>query len=78
MCSKVMATIFIGVALVLAIVVTVAVKLPQPGPVLNHVMAITRFFDVMIPVLAVGALIKYILCCGQCSKNDQDVCGKKD
>lgn len=70
---KIVAAIVIIVALALGIAVSV---LPQPG--LVYIIAVTRFFDVMLPVLAVGALIKYILCGGRCCNKDQEgVCGEK-
>ena len=73
-CKKVVATIVIVVALVLAVVVSLW---HQQG--LTYIIFVSRFFDVMIPVLAVGALIKYLIC-GNCScgcHNDHDIC-KKD
>ena len=35
-----------------------------PPTYIQHFMLITNFFDIMIPVLAVAALIKYL--CGDC------------
>ena len=58
MCGKVFAVIFIIIALLLAIFASI---LPQER--LGGIIYISRFFDVMLPVLAVGALIKY-LCFG--------------
>ena len=58
MCNKVFAVIIIVVALILAILATV-----WPQERLADIIYISRFFDVMIPVLAVGALIKYLCCC---------------
>lgn len=55
MCSRVFAVIFVIVALLLAIVASV---LPQDR--LASIIYVTRFFDIMLPVLAVGALIKYL------------------
>ncbi|EKE00584.1 MAG: hypothetical protein ACD_21C00324G0005 [uncultured bacterium] len=56
MCKKVVATIVIIVALALAIVVSIW---HQQG--LAYIIFVSRFFDVMLPVLAVGALIKYLI-----------------
>ena len=46
----------LGVALLLAIL---AVSMPLQ--LMGGVILFTRFFEVMIPVLAVGALVKYLL-----------------
>ncbi|MCK4869609.1 MAG: hypothetical protein KAS93_00690 [Gammaproteobacteria bacterium] len=55
MCTKVLAIVFTIIALILAILVTVW---HQQG--LALIIYISRFFDVMIPILAVGALLKYL------------------
>lgn len=57
MCTKVFAIIFIVIALLLAIFASI---LPQNQ--LTGIIYLSRFFDIMIPVLAVGALIKYLFC----------------
>jgi len=56
--SKVWAVIVVVFAIIIAIL---AVSLPQES--MRPIFVITTFFDVMIPILAVGALIKYIACC---------------
>jgi hypothetical protein len=55
---KVLPAIFIIIALVLAVLVTFMAQRAMPIAV-----NVSRFFEVMIPVLAVGALIKYIVGC---------------
>jgi hypothetical protein len=72
MCRRVTATVVIIVAFALAITVSVW---HQQG--LAYIIFVSRFFDVMLPVLAVGALIKYLICggCG-CCHSDQDSCKK--
>lgn len=55
MCSKVLTWVFSIIAVLLAIF---AVALPAEK--LSYVIVISRFFEVMIPVLAVGALFKYL------------------
>lgn len=72
MCKKVVATVVIIVALTLAIVVS---AMPEK---LTHIIFVSRFFDVMIPVLAVGALIKYLICggCSCCNHQDPEHCKK--
>lgn len=55
MCNKIIAILSILIAVVLAIL---AVALPAED--VTTIIIISRFFEVMIPVLAVGALIKYL------------------
>lgn len=55
MCGRIFAIIFILIALLLAIF---AFILPQEK--LAAIIYISHFFDIMLPVLAVGALIKYL------------------
>jgi hypothetical protein len=72
-CGKIAATIIIILALALAIIVTVW---QQKG--LTLVAYVSRFFDVMLPVLAVGALMKYLVCGGRkgcCSSSQQSESG---
>ena len=57
--GKIWTIIIIAIALILAILVSV---LPQTA--LPNIIYATRFFDVMLPVLAFGALIKYLAKCG--------------
>lgn len=61
MCHKVVAGIVIIIALALALVVSIW---HQQG--LAYIIFVSRFFDVMLPVLAVGALLKYLLCGHSC------------
>ena len=63
MTHKIITAVFLIIALVLAILAT---TLPREN--LADLILVTNFFDVMIPVLAVGALVKYLLCC---PKNDK-------
>lgn len=58
MCKKLLAIITVIIALILAIS---AVAL-QPEQ-LKWVIVVSRFFEVMIPVLAVGALLRYMTHC---------------
>lgn len=73
MCSRIFTIVVIAIALILAIAATV-----MPPEKLASIIYISRFFDVMLPILAVGALIKYIACggghhCGKCDKTKVDV-----
>lgn len=76
MCTKIMSTAIVIIALILAIVVSI-----WHQQVITYIVSVSRFFDVMIPVLAVGALLKYLLCCGgsnsSCHQHEHDSC-KKD
>lgn len=66
MCGKILAGFFILVAIAMAVTATVI----KPDYV-DYVIAVSRFFDIMLPVLAVGALIKYICTCkSHCDKKD--------
>lgn len=60
---KIWAVIIVIVALVVAILASV-----WPQERLSDIIYITRFFDVMLPILAAGALIKYLCTCSKCSK----------
>lgn len=65
MYTKIIAVVATVIALALAIVVSFwhTQALPQ-------IIFVSRFFDVMLPVLAVGALLKYLFHCHQCEKKD--------
>jgi ABC-type dipeptide/oligopeptide/nickel transport system permease component len=77
MCGKVLAIVAIVVAVVLA-----ALASFLPATQIDYVVAVSRFFDIMIPVLAVGALIKYLCKCAAgcncpcCSGKQGGSCGK--
>lgn len=58
--SKLWALVVVIFALVIAIL---AVSLHQDA--VRPVLMIVSFFEVMIPFLGVGALVKYLFCCGQ-------------
>jgi hypothetical protein len=70
MCKKVVSIIVIIVSLALAVAVNF---IPQQS--LNYIISVTKFFDVMLPVLAVGALLKYLIC-GNCGCSCGDSCKK--
>lgn len=58
---KVVAVIIILIALLLAIAISVF-----GSESLTYAVYVGHFFDIMIPILAVGALLKYLLSCGGC------------
>jgi hypothetical protein len=68
MTHTIIAAIFIAIAFILGVL---AVLLPPEN--IHFVILISRFFEVMIPILAVGALIKYLCTCYKdkvnCEKN---------
>lgn len=78
MCSKMNPKCFfwglVGIALIMAIL---SVTLPLQW--MGQLILVTRFFEVMIPVLAVGALLKYLSGCGSkcqcnCCHNGNKTC----
>lgn len=59
MCRKFFAVIFLLLALLMGVMVSV-----MPPERLQDLIVVSRFIEVMIPILAVGALIKYLFSCG--------------
>jgi hypothetical protein len=66
-CRRFIAAAVIIVALALAIVVTV-----WKDQAINYIVNVSRFFDVMIPVLGAGALIKYLITTHNCHNHDHE------
>jgi hypothetical protein len=56
--TKVLGIVIVLIALGIAVAATIL-----PLEQLHFIIRISRFFEVMIPILAVGALLKYLLCC---------------
>ncbi|NNM60256.1 MAG: hypothetical protein HKM04_10655 [Legionellales bacterium] len=55
--------------IVLAVVVGVLACSPFLDQVQNYLLVVAKFFDVLLPILGVGALLKYLLkrdCCPCC------------
>lgn len=70
--AKILTVLFILIAFALAFAVSFW---RQEG--FNYVVNVSRFFDVMLPVLAVGALIKYLMhghCNCPCCKHENCTC----
>ncbi|MCK4608099.1 MAG: hypothetical protein KAT71_01345 [Gammaproteobacteria bacterium] len=68
MIYKLLAIVVTIIALALGVIVSFW---HQQG--LGYIIFVSRFFDVMLPVLAVGALLKYLFCgcsCNCCKKRD--------
>ena len=53
--------IFSAVVIIIAVIMAVAASLARPDYV-DSIVVVSRFFDIMLPILAVGALIKYLCC----------------
>jgi hypothetical protein len=74
MCGKYFTIAIVAIALLMALLASVL-----PPEQIDYVIVISKFFDVMLPVLAVGALLKY-LCkcpkCGGCDKCQDGKCSK--
>ena len=75
-CCKILIGAIIFIALVAAVAVSAA-----PQQTMPYLVFVSRFFDVMIPVLGVGALLKYLLCHHSChcgdKKEDSSCCSHK-
>lgn len=54
--------IFTTIIVVIALVMAIAVNVMSPEK-LGYLVPVSRFFEVMIPILGVGALLKYLCCC---------------
>jgi hypothetical protein len=63
--TKIIAILATIVAVAMAVVVTI-----WHDTAITQIMYISRFIDVMLPVLAVGALFKYLFHCCSGSKKE--------
>lgn len=76
-CATILATFFVIVALALAILVSF-----WRQETFMITVNVSHFFDIMLPTLAVGALIKYLFthhcCCGSHSSCCKSSGGEKD
>ncbi|MDR1012628.1 MAG: hypothetical protein LBL40_02150 [Coxiellaceae bacterium] len=75
MCKKICSRIATGVIVLALFMATIVSVWPQQS--LTFVVLVSRFFDVMLPILAVSALIKYLLCSVCHYHQDSKTC-KKD
>ncbi|MEE3003030.1 MAG: hypothetical protein VX335_01635 [Pseudomonadota bacterium] len=66
-CNQMFKYFFVVLALLVAILVSVL-----PKEQLIYLINITRFFEVMIPILAVGALLKYLCYSDSCHDGKSD------
>lgn len=53
--------LFPAIIIIIAIIMAFAASIAKPDSV-DYIVMTSRFFDIMLPVLAVGALIKYLAC----------------
>lgn len=58
LCKKIFTMVVIGLAVVLGVLAAVL-----PPERIEDLFIVSKFFEVMIPVLAAGALIKYLCSC---------------
>lgn len=61
MCGRIFTIAIVLVAVLMAVL---AILLPPEH--IEFLIVVSKFFDVMLPVLAVGALLKYICRCSSC------------
>lgn len=61
MCGKIFTVVIILIAVVLAVLGSALA--PEH---IDYIIIISKFFDIMLPILAVGALIKYLCRCPKC------------
>lgn len=67
--GRAIGAIIVIIAVAMAVLVTVL-----PPEKVGYLVPVSRFFEVMIPVLGVGALLKYLCCCHH--HGDDKGCGK--
>jgi len=72
MCGKIFTVIIVLIAVVMALL---AIFLPPQH--IEYLIVVSKFFDVMLPVLAVGALLKYLCRCPVCPKCCDKMDGQK-
>lgn len=58
MCGKIITILLVIVAVVLALAANLL-----PSDKVEYVIVVSRFFDIMLPVLGVAALLKYLCSC---------------
>jgi hypothetical protein len=76
---------FPAAIIIFAVIMAIAASAAKADYV-DYIVMVSRFFDIMLPILAVGALIKY-LCCHRMGKGSKacncpcehcKTCGCKD
>ena len=70
MCVKILSGVIIVIAVALGLLATVL-----PPDRIDYVVTVSRFFDIMLPILAVGALLRYLCSpkkhCMHCCHGDE-------
>lgn len=69
-CRKNCKSWFLGIGTLVALLSGVLISI-DPTKYTALVMGVTRFFDVMLPILAVLALLKFIWCCAPQQPKDK-------
>ncbi|EKD74602.1 MAG: hypothetical protein ACD_44C00387G0005 [uncultured bacterium] len=54
---------FTTAIVVIAVLMAISATFMPPEKVGTFLLPVARFFEVMIPILGVGALLKYLCCC---------------
>ena len=62
MCGKAFTMVVVLVALIMALLVVF-----MPAEHIGYLIVASKFFEVMMPILAVGALLKYLCSCTRCA-----------
>ena len=62
MCGKIFTIVIVLIAVIMALL---AIFLPPEH--IEYLIVVSKFFDVMLPILAVGALLKYLCKCPTCA-----------
>lgn len=65
-----MLKLFIGLILVIGVLAG-ALALTLPREQIVHLIMFRDFFDVSLPILAFGALVKYLCTCKNCTNCDK-------
>lgn len=72
---------FPAIIIIIAIIMAFAASIAKPESV-DYIVMTSRFFDIMLPVLAVGSLIKYLCCAREkrckCACKNCNQCESKD
>ena len=71
MCRKIFSLLVVLFALIVAVLVSVV-----PEAHLANLVYVSRFIEVMIPILGAGALIKYLFSCAYCGTCKNKVGGQ--
>ena len=71
MCNKIWLWIVAILAIIMGIVSLLGINNPS---YMTTLMVVSRFFEVMIPILGVAALVKYVFCGNSSNCGDKGKC----